>query len=806
VLAAAAVAALLVVPAAAAARPLSVQVLTSTARSALAAHALTVRVQGNAGQHVRVSGVSVFRSGKRTRRVQIVKSRTVTLGRGGSRRVSLQLWSIGQRRMRLALAHCRSERVRVKAVAFHGRAFGRASLRGGRGCHRPPPHVKPPPTSKPAQFTVGAATVSFAPPVHGAFPGDASDCAAPPGYDGPRPWAFMEPYQDTDHLDPPDPVNPGPPQMIPKNGHYDYGENYVDCNGNGRWDGNFIGGGSGSTRYFTKVADPPSSRAVVVANGRRTIAIEVTDQEGLFNVYQQQIRQKVIADLGGSKSPLGDGDMFLSTTHDESAAPATLGLNGARDTISATNDYYLAFFINQSAKAIEQAYTHRRAATIRYAQASEPANFRQCWSSYPYVDDPAVPIMQAVGRNGKAIATLAAVSQHTETTGFNSDPVERLWLTADWPHFFTQSLEKRYGGVGVEMAGSVGSVESPEVFPKPISAIPQQFVSEDHPAGCRTLFTTTQTHVPLGYDKETRAYGQQLAGAVEKTIDSASVASRSRVLSGDRTDICVPVTNKLFAAAAAAGVFAHRPSYANNCTTEIPPAPNGSTSGQEAKSEVASFRIGDGSFISVPGEVFPFTYLRSFMGAQDMPYPNEPLPPWLLPHMHTPFRFIDGLAEDMLGYIFPSGNGVGVPGERNPNPDPNNPYPSDDRFNCHHSDDSESANSQAGNIIGAGLLKLLDTGGVKPEPIVLGRYVLPSGNLSRDPWGGPSIKCSADKIFHQDGPAVGVELKGGAVVHPRLWMDLHGRPQSAPARTTRGYFRPDGKRVWLDVYPDVTLP
>ena len=47
--------------------------------------------------------------------------------------------------------------------------------------------------------------------------------------------------------------------------------------------------------------------------------------------------------------------MFLSATHDESGAPATLGLNGARDTISATNDYYLAYFINQSAKAIEDA-------------------------------------------------------------------------------------------------------------------------------------------------------------------------------------------------------------------------------------------------------------------------------------------------------------------------------------------------------------------------------------------------------------------------------------------------------------------
>ena len=80
----------------------------------------------------------------------------------------------------------------------------------------------------------------------------------------------------------------------------------------------------------------------------------------------------------------------------------------------------------------------------------------------------------------------------------------------------------------------------------------------------------------------------------------------------------------------------------------------------------------------------------------------------------------------MLGYIFPSGNGVGVPGERDPsNVDPS----SDDRFGCHHSDDSESANSQAGNIIGDGLLKLLDAGGAKPEPILVGRYVLPNGAL-----------------------------------------------------------------------------
>jgi hypothetical protein len=414
-----------------------------------------------------------------------------------------------------------------------------------------------------------------------------------------------------------------------------------------------------------------------------------------------------------------------------------------------------------------------------------------------------MPIMQAVGGDGKVIATLANVSQHTETLGFNSDPVQKLWLSADWPHFFRGALEQRYGGVAIEMAGSVGSVESPEVFPDPISAIPQEYVDESHPAGCRTLFTAAGDHVPLGYDGETKAFGLQLASAVAGAIDAGSSPSTSSALSGARRDICVPFSNKLFALAAAVGVFAHRPGYTDNCTTEATPAPNGSTSGNEAKSQVAAFRIGDASFISVPGEVFPFTYLRSFLGPKDMPYPKEGLPPWLIPHMHTRYRFVDGLGEDMLGYIFPSGNGVGVPGERDPSDiDPSE----DDRFGCHHSDDGEAASSQTGNIVGSALVKLLDAGGTKPEHVRHGRYVMPDGSLSRDPLGSPVVKCDVDKTYHRAGPAIAFEGTDGAVVRPALWMDLHGRPQPHPTRTTRGYFRPDGKRVWADVFADVRVP
>jgi hypothetical protein len=151
----------------------------------------------------------------------------------------------------------------------------------------------------------------------------------------------------------------------------------------------------------------------------------------------------------------------------------------------------------------------------------------------------------------------------------------------------------------------------------------------------------------------------------------------------------------------------------------------------------------------------------------------------------------------MLGYIFPAGNAVGVPTVTNPNP-------SDvDRFGCGHSDDSESASAQAANIIGGALVRLLDVHGGAPETVVQGRYLLPDGTASRDPLGGPEVKCNVDQTFHYSGRAVAVALADGKTVHPRAWMSLSGLPQRAPDRDTRGYVDRRGNRVWLDVFENL---
>jgi hypothetical protein len=153
----------------------------------------------------------------------------------------------------------------------------------------------------------------------------------------------------------------------------------------------------------------------------------------------------------------------------------------------------------------------------------------------------------------------------------------------------------------------------------------------------------------------------------------------------------------------------------------------------------------------------------------------------------------------MIGYIFPRGNGVGVPGE-----DPNNPSAdSTDRFGCGHSDDSEAASSQAGDIMGSALVDLLDSRGLPAERTVTGRYVLPDGSLSRDPLGRPVVKCDVDQTYQPNGPATAVFVSGEGVFRPQTWLALDGRPQAGPDRNTRGYYDAAGRRVWLDVWPDV---
>jgi hypothetical protein len=300
-------------------------------------------------------------------------------------------------------------------------------------------------------FVVGAAAVDITPPLYDRATNPA-ECDPTGTFDGYRKFNLEEPYKDTDG-----------------NGRYDVGEPYLDCDHNGRFDGIFITSG-GHQNAILK--DPIEARAFVVSNGKGKIAVEVIDSIGIFNVEMDAIRARVGRMEHSSRRRHLD-EIFISSTHDESA-PDPVGLWGPATGVSGVDDYYMDFLARKGAEAILAADAAARPARIRDAQVPQPPRFQTCFSSYPYIQDRMVRVLQAVDATTRApIATLSNYGIHAETMAFSPDPVENQYMSADWPHFERAKLDADLGGVSIHMAGAVGSVETPRVFDS-VTQVPTQ--------------------------------------------------------------------------------------------------------------------------------------------------------------------------------------------------------------------------------------------------------------------------------------------------------------------------------------------
>jgi hypothetical protein len=679
--------------------------------------------------------------------------------------------------------------------------------------------------TSPSGFRVGAAVGDMTPPAFD--PAHHTPSIDPPGFTGARQWDFQEPYIDQNG-----------------NGYWDPGEPYVDENHNGRYDSIWPGGGGGrDNRPAQKVADPITARAFVVDNGAKRVAVEVLDTIGTFEDDLDLIRADVRAQLSKLGAPPLD-EMFISSTHDESA-PDVIGLWGPGLTPagsgignSGVNDYWMAYAIHAAADAIVSAATHLEDATMRFAETTQPSNFLTCWSSYPYVRASKIPILQAVSNaDGHVIVTMMNYGIHAETLGFNGGTQkdsdgstlddEKYWLSADWPYWARKTLEDRYGGVAIQMAGAVGSVETPKVFPDgTVSAAPTGQNDPGHPAGCRTVFSTTGTPAPLGYFQETRAVGEGVAQAVIDALDTSAETSSSTSISFERRSFFVPLDNGLFIAAGLGQVFPRRPLYVAGVeipelsqllsdpvgaiTSERVPAPN--VGAVEVRTEMVEYRIGDAQFISAPGELFPFTYVRGSQGPGDMPYPSDPMSAFVTPLMTGKYRFIEGLGEDMIGYLFPRANSTGVPGDR-PIRDIKSQFNDDsDRFGCGHSDDSEAASGSAGNVVSQVAVEMLTAAGTSHDQVLRGRWVWPDGTWHRSPIGDGTLGCRGKFRLFSPAPgapvAVVVKTASGGLRSIAIpgdavaFVDYNGVAQGlTPTVDTRGVLLADGTRLYLDVYP-----
>jgi hypothetical protein len=678
-------------------------------------------------------------------------------------------------------------------------------------------------SARAASFKVGAASADVTPPAYST----ASDaafvpvCGTTPAqvaelWPGPRPFAFEKPYRDNFGL-----------------GRYAPGDPYCDANHTGRYEAPYIAGGGGQNHWPTSV-DPgngPAAQAIVLAVGTQRVALVSVDSIGMFNVTMDRIRAAV------AQQDPAITQVFISSTHDESA-PDPIGLWGPdRSELpkpppgpaeppeiavsSGVDEYYFDFLVGRVAHAVHVAHEALRPATLDVAIGSMPSNTQSCWSSYPYIDDLRMPVLQARDRSGGVIFTLADVGTHAETLAFSGMKSNAETLSADWPGKMRAGFQARWpGSVGVELAGMVGSVETPTVYePQSTQVLRVPGAPHDvsgNPDGCHSVYPDPSSGTPVSEAHQfNSAYGKSVADTAAAALEGARRVVPKQ-LKGQQLPLCLELENNLFKAAFAAGLFPDRPAYGDpNCSV---PA----KSPAFLKTGVGVLTLGPIQLAYSPGEVFPFTEVRGPIDEAQMPFPTDcyepntenfscgsplPMTPWISAEMTQPYRFLVGLGEDMIGYMFPPGNFVGSEGEVAKEPwvaYQKAKKTGHDRFGHGHADDSESVGPYAGLAVTNALQALLASDG-RSSKVLPGVYVDAAGHLSDSPFAGGSFTG-----------AIGVEVLRAGRPRPRklligqgasAWATFDGRRDPGTAGTplaysvlTGGVILPSGKPLLVDVF------
>ena len=594
-------------------------------------------------------------------------------------------------------------------------------------------------------WRVGAATVDVTPPPFS--PG--ADAAAFPAcdrsvFDGPRPFAFEEPYRDTNG-----------------DGEFEYGEPFCDANANGRYDGLYL---SGAVAHLARqVHDPIDARAIAISDGHRTVVVASVVSQGLFETYTHRMRNRA------RQARPGISELIVSANHNESS-PDSVGIYGAPDTglvggRSGIDDYYMAFLVDRVAQAAVQAFDSLEPATLSAAQVALPSNLRvQLSHNFPTTDDqrrpaaidPKVGVLQARRSDGTPIVTMMSLAAHNQQVGHTG--ASSYDVSSDWPGAFHRSLEARLGGTAMFLVGDNGSEEDPVTVP-PVS--------------------------PPDVYAQANATGAALADAVASAVAGTGMTElRPGAVDARRDEFFVPLENNLFKAASAAGLFGERQAY-----TAGVPTPAGV--GTDLRTEVAVVDVGpDLQLLANPGEAFPALMLGSPWGVEDAGCPDRPNPPVPTWHGGAAFRFQVGLADDLIGYLIPAWGFSSSPGAYvttcfNDGSDK-------DPKGHQHKLETESVGPTAGNLVAEHLTALLDADRNRDPKarVVAGRWLRPDGSLSTHPDGAVGAVL-----------ADCTRLTAGSAGSKATFIDYDGATQTAPDVTTRGLLLPGGRRLYLDVYP-----
>jgi hypothetical protein len=376
--------------------------------------------------------------------------------------------------------------------------------------------------------------------------------------------------------------------------------------------------GYGLNRQATGVHDPLWARAVVLRDGPRKVALVSVDLVGLQYPLIQRVRQR----LGG-----GYAHVLVSSTHNHEG-PDVIGLWGPDRAHSGVDPAYLETVEARVAEAVRSAESALQPAEAAYGTAEDGSLLND--SRLPIVKDGVLRAVKFAKPGGGVVGLLVQWNCHPENLGSKN----RL-VTADFPFYTVQALERRFGCPVAYFTGAVGGLMSaPEdKFPK---------------SGGGTYRD--------GDFEFARVYGEAVAGLAEKAVGRAEPLSLAPIAVAAKP-VALPLFNPGYRQLRGLGVLRRAAtSWAGDPDRPGAGLPDRQAEGEIAlESEVAYLRLGDLHVAGIPGELYPELVYGQF---QEPAEPNADFPgaakePAVMTTLPGPKTLLFGLANDEVGYIIP---------------------------------------------------------------------------------------------------------------------------------------------------------
>ncbi|OWK47501.1 hypothetical protein [Fimbriiglobus ruber] len=375
--------------------------------------------------------------------------------------------------------------------------------------------------------------------------------------------------------------------------------------------------GFGQNRVATKIHDPISARAVVLADGEDKIALVSIDVVGLFLPSVERVREQ----LTGFKFVL------VSSTHNHEG-PDTLGLWGRSPFQSGVDPEYLKKVVDGAAAAIKAADAARKPARAVIGSTSGDDLLRD--GRLPIVKhDELVALRFDSPDGGKPLGILVQWNCHPELLSSKNTEI-----TADYVHYTVKHLAETHQCPVAYFTGTVGGLMT-------------SLGVEVRDAAGKVLKD--------GTFEKSEQYGRLVGQLADKALGSATPITLTP-LSVRTKRILVPVDNVIYKLAGSSGVL-NRKMYAWDGDPAVmdPVETKDTTKPVAVRTEISYLKLGALDVAVIPGEIYPELVLGKVQDPADpnADFPTAPIEPAIYAQLKSKHKMLIGLGNDQLGYFIP---------------------------------------------------------------------------------------------------------------------------------------------------------